>query len=114
MKRFTSICMDNISGMRLIYEDCSYNMAVSQLVKDLFNVNPFDESKQPRVKIQNASARFTIITFLDIGRTFVYDEERGVVVENDPEEIDNAKKDKFCEMYGLIEYLKQEKYHEKD
>ena len=106
MFMWMDICMDNISGMRLIYEDCSYNMAVSQLVKDLFNVNPFDESKQPRVKIQNASARFTIITLLDIGRTFVYDEERGVVLENDPEEIDNAKKDKFCEMYGLTEYLK--------
>lgn len=106
MKRFTSICIDNISGMRLIYEDCSYNTAVSQLIKDLYNVYLFDESQRPHVKIQSASSRFTIVTLLDIGRTFVYDEERGLVLENDLEEIDNAKKEKFCEMYGLTEYLK--------
>jgi len=70
MRGFTALTIDSKTGMRMIYSDCSYNMACFQLESET-GMKPIDarmEGDMHRIEFEG-------------GRVFYYDESRGYLIE---------------------------------
>lgn len=76
MRKFTSICFDKATGAEMILYDCSYNAACMFLEGENRN-NCFGEYKGT----ENSSLYVTKILYENA--TFLYDEERGVLMRRE-------------------------------
>lgn len=73
MRRFTSLCTDNITGCEMILYDCSFNQACAFLERE--NA----DNKLGKYKgCECASRVVTKIVFENA--TFLYDKERGLLM----------------------------------
>lgn len=70
MKIFNSMCKDKITGMEMIAEECSFNMACLLL-----------ENKMRNAKYLGCESMGVTTTKIKFNtRNFYYDEERGVLL----------------------------------
>ena len=77
MRKFTSVCIDNKTGKEIVLSEASYNMACSFLESEGFNVETIF------IDSMNFGIVNLIGTFKDgIQRTFIYDEERGMLFKD--------------------------------
>lgn len=70
MKKFTSLCRDNITGHRMILSDCSFNEACAYLERE--NLGKYKGMEACSLHV--SKIRFEKATFL-------YDEERGYLMK---------------------------------
>ena len=76
MRRYAVATFDSKTGMRLIYSECSYNMACFQLEKEMFEYyGKIPISATPEGNMMR-------IEFTD-DQIFYYDEERGYLLKKE-------------------------------
>ena len=71
MREFRTSCIDNVTGMEMVLSECSYNMACDWLERKGFTHYNYFE----------VCGTETILEFTTPKkRTFIYDEERGILL----------------------------------
>lgn len=73
MRRFTSLCKDNITGMYMVLSECSYNTACSWLEE-----NGFTEYD----KFEVIGNQYELTFSKPTNKVFVYDDNRGYLLSN--------------------------------
>ena len=79
MRKFVTSCKDSKTGYEMILSECSYNMAMDWLEKEMnkygLSISHIETTKE-YTKIYTEDDKSVP------GRTFVYDEERGYLLGN--------------------------------
>lgn len=77
MRRFTTLCKDNITGCEMIFSECSFNQALAFLESE--NVNDYFENYIGKCKrIEEVTPKIRKLVFEDA--TFMHDEIRGYLM----------------------------------
>lgn len=74
MRKFTAECKDTVTGYSMILSECSYNMAMDWLMREL--------KSEDVVVASNLDGFFDLITIQvkGVDRKFFYDEARGYLL----------------------------------
>lgn len=75
MRKFTAICIDNITNMELVYSECGFNEVCMQLEKENAD-NKFGHF----ISATNRTMYLTEIKYEKV--CFIYDEVRGVLLRS--------------------------------
>lgn len=77
MRKFVLLCIDNKTNMKMIYSECSYNMACMEIESEMTAQGKhFVSAKTDREK------GMTRIEFSD-NNVFYYDEDRGLLLKDE-------------------------------